>query len=60
MRAQDSLEQDLIQLTQAETRSQIEMVAKRIANSINNMITENIECTTQVRKGGDQLDVMRS
>ena len=60
MRAQDSLEQDFIQLTQADSRSQLEMVARRIANNINNMITEHIECTTQVRKSGDQLDVMRS
>jgi hypothetical protein len=59
MRAQDNLEQDLIMLTQVTSRSQVEMVAKRIANSINNMITENIECTTQVRKSGDQLDVGR-
>jgi hypothetical protein len=58
MRAQDNLEQDLIMLTQVTSRSQVEMVAKRIANSINNMITENIECTTQVRTG-DQFDVGR-
>jgi len=53
MRAKDGLEQDLIQLTQADTRSQIEMVAKRIAGSVEKMITEAIETTCAKQKPYD-------
>jgi len=60
MNAKDDLEQDLIMVVMSRpTRKEAELIAKRVANGINNMITEHIECTTQVKKSGDQLDVMR-